>query len=74
MLIYIHIFEFCPLQHSLIAMSSCLHFLDLSECDRTVTSSVLSISNSISPSHMHSIETVECLLCILVSRRHKDKH
>ena len=36
--------------------------------------SMLSISNSICPNHMHSIETVECLLCVLVSRRHKDKH
>ena len=36
--------------------------------------SMLSISNSICPNHMHSIETVECLLCILVSRRHRDKH
>ena len=35
--------------------------------------SMLSISNSICPNHMHSIETVECILCILVSRRHRDK-
>ena len=36
--------------------------------------SMLSTSNSISPSHMHSIETVECLLCVLVSRRYRDNH
>ena len=36
--------------------------------------SMLTISNSICSNHMHSIETVECLLCILVSRRHRDKH
>ena len=47
---------------------------ELSECDRTPNFSMLSISNSISPSHMHSIETVECLLCILVSRRYRDNH
>ena len=48
-----------------------LHFL-LSECDRTLTSLCSLSQNSISPSHMHSIETVECLLCVLVSRRHRD--
>ena len=30
--------------------------------------------NSIYPNHMHSIETVECLLCVLVNRRQRDKH
>ena len=34
---YICILVFCPLQHSLIAMSSCWIF-ELSECDRTLTS------------------------------------
>ena len=33
-----------------------------------------STSNSIYPNHMHSIETVECLLCVLVSRIYRDKH
>ena len=47
---------------------------DLSECDRTLTSSMLSTSNSIYPNHMHSVETVECRLCVLVSRRYRDKH
>ena len=32
-----------------------------------------SISNSIYPNHMHSSETVKCLLCVLVSRRYRDK-
>jgi len=36
--------------------------------------SMLSTSSSIYPNHMHSVETVECLLCILVSRRYRDKH
>ena len=36
--IYIYILVFCPQQHSLIAMSSCLIFFELSECDRTLTS------------------------------------
>ena len=64
---------FCPLQHSLIVMSSCwIFWTKWMWSDPNL--SMLSISNSICPNHMHSIETVECLLCILVSRRHKDKH
>ena len=63
----------CPLQHSLIAMSSCwIFWTKWMWSDPNL--SMLSISNSISPSHMHSIETVECLLCVLVSRRYRDKH
>ena len=71
--LYIYILVFCPLQHSLIAMSSCwIFWTKWMWSDPNL--SMLSISNSISPSHMHSIETVKCLLCILVSRRHRDKH
>ena len=57
-----------PLQHSLIAMSSRFESFELSECDRTLTS-LCSLLKSIYPNHMHSIETVECLHCVLVSRR-----
>ena len=71
--IYIYILVFCPLQHSLIAMSSCwIFWTKWMWLDPNL--SMLSISNSISPSHMHFIETVECLLCVLVSRRYRDKH
>ena len=71
--IYIYMLVFCPLQHSLIAMSSCwIFWTKWMWSDPNL--SMLSISNSISPSHMHSIETVECLLCVLVSRRYRDKH
>ena len=70
---YIYILVFCPLHHSLIAMSSCwIFWTKWMWSDPNL--SMLSISNSISPSHMHSIETVECLLCVLVSRRQRDKH
>ena len=70
---YIHILVFCPLQHSLIAMSSCwIFWTKWMWSDPNL--SMLSISNSISPNHMHSIETVECLLCVLVSRRYRDNH
>ena len=66
-------FDFYPLQHSLIAMSSCwIFWTKWMWSDPNL--SMLSISNSISPNHMHSIEIVECLLCVLVSRRYKDKH
>ena len=66
-------FGFCPLQHSLIAMSSCwIFWTKWMWSDPNL--SMLSISNSICPNHMHSIETVECLLCVLVSRRQRDKH
>ena len=69
----IYILVFCPLQHSLIAMSSCwIFWTKWMWSDANL--SMLSISNSISPNHMHSIETVECLLCVLVSRRYRDKH
>ena len=69
----IHILVFCPLQHSLIAMSSCwIFWTKWMWSDPNL--SMLSISNSISPSHMHSIKTVECLLCVLVSRRYRDNH
>ena len=68
-----HLLVFCPLQHSLIAISSCwIFWTKWMWSDPNL--SMLSISNSISPNHMHSIETVECLLCILVSRRDRDKH
>ena len=68
----VHIFVFCPLQHSLIAMSSCwILWTKWMWSDPNLF--MLTISNSICPNHMHSIETVECLLCILVSRRHRDK-
>ena len=70
---YIYMLVFCPLQHSLIAMSSCwIFWTKWMWSDPNL--SMLSISNSISPSHMHSIETVECLLCVLVSRRYRDNH
>ena len=69
----IYILVFCPLQHSLIAMSSCwIFWTKWMWSDPNL--SMLSISNSISPNHMHSIETVECLLCVLVSRRYRDNH
>ena len=71
--IYIYILVFCPLQHSLIAMSSSwIFWTKWMWSDPNL--SMLSISNSICPNHMHSIETVECLLCVLVSRRQRDKH
>ena len=71
--IYIYILVFCPLQHSLIAMSSCwIFWTKWMWSDPNL--SMLSISNSISPNHMHSIETVECLLCVLVSGRYRDNH
>ena len=71
--IYIYMLVFCPLQHSLIAMSSCwIFWTKWMWSDPNL--SMLSISNSISPNHMHSIETVECLLCVLVSRRYRDNH
>ena len=70
--IYIYTLVFCPLQHSLIAMSSCwIFWTKWMWSDPNL--SMLSISNSICPNHMHSIETVECLLCVLVSRRYRDK-
>ena len=70
---YIYILVFYPLQHSLIAMSSCwIFWTKWMWSDPNL--SMLSISNSISPNHMHSIETVECLLCVLVSRRYRDNH
>ena len=69
----VYILVFCPLQHSLIAMSSCwIFWTKWMWSDPNL--SMLSISNSISPNHMHSIETVECLLCVLVSRRYRDNH
>ena len=71
--LYIYILVFYPLQHSLIAMSSCWIFWTKGMWSDP-NLSMLSISNSISPNHMHSIETVECLLCVLVSRRYRDKH
>ena len=72
-MLIIYILVFCPLQHSLIAMSSCwIFWTKWMWSDPNL--SMLSISNSISPNHMHSIETVECLLCVLVSRRYRDKH
>ena len=46
---------------------------ELSECDRTLTS-LCSLIKSIYPNHMHSVETVECLLCVPVSRRYTDNH
>ena len=71
--IYIYILVFCPLQHSLIAMSSCwIFWTKWMWSDPNL--SMLSVSNSICPNHMHSIETVECLLCVLVSRRYRDNH
>ena len=69
----IYILVFCPLQHSLIAMSSCwIFWTKWMWSDPNL--SMLSISNSISPNHMHSIETVECLHCVLVSKRYRDNH
>ena len=71
--LYIYILVFCPLQHSFIAMSSCwIFWTKWMWSDPNL--SMLSISNSISPNHMHSFETVKCLLCVLVSRRYRDKH
>ena len=70
---YIYILVFCPLQHSLIAMSSCwIFWTKWMWSDPNL--STLSISNSTSPNHMHSIETVECLHCVLVSWRYRDNH
>ena len=46
---------------------------ELSECDWTLISLCYHLK-SIYPNHMHSIETVECLRCVLVSRRYRDKH
>ena len=71
--IYVYVLALCPLQHSLIAMSSSwIFWTKWMWSDPNL--SMLSISNSISPNHMHSIETVECLLCVLVSRRYRDNH
>ena len=73
LLSHIYILVFCPLQHSLIAMSSVwIFWTKWMWSDPNL--SMLTISNSICPNHMHSIETVTCLLCILVSRRYRDKH
>ena len=70
---YIHMIAFCPLQHSLIAMSSrWIFWTKWMWSDPNL--SMLPTSNSIYPNHMHSVETVECLLCVLVSRRYRDKH
>ena len=70
---YIYILVFCPLQHSLIAMSSSwIFWTKWMWSDPNL--SMLPISSSICSNHMHSIETVECLLCVLVSRRQRDKH
>ena len=73
-LFHTHIYiVFCPLHHSLIAMSSCwIFWTKWMWLDPNL--SMLSISNSISPNHMHSLETVKSLLCVLVSRRYRDKH
>ena len=69
----IYILVFYRLQHSLIAMSSCwIFWTKWMWSDPNLT--MLSISNSISPNHMHSFEPVKCLLCILVSRRYRDNH
>ena len=69
----VYILAFCPLQHSLIAMSSSwIFWTKWMWSDPNL--SMLPISNSICPNHMHSIETVECLLCVLVSRRYRDNH
>ena len=71
--IYVYILAPCRLQHSLIAMSSSwIFWTKWMWSDPNL--SMLPISNSICPNHMHSFETVECLLCVLVSRRHRDKH
>ena len=70
--LHIYILAFCPLQHSLIAMSSSwIFWTKWMWSDPNL--SMLTISNSICPNHMHSIETVKCLLCVLVSRRQRDK-
>ena len=76
--IYIYIYVYicqCSVLYS-IHLQLCLlvESFELSECDRTLTSLCSLSQNSISPSHMHSIETVECLLCVLVSRRYRDNH
>ena len=71
--IYVYILALCPLQHSLIAMSSSwIFWTKWMWSDPNL--SMLPISNSICTNHMHSIETVECLVCVLVSRRQRDKH
>ena len=68
--IYIYMLVFCPLHHSLIAISSCwIFWTKWMWSDPNF--SMLSISNSISLSHMHSVETVECLHRVLVSWRYK---
>ena len=63
----------CPLQHSLIANSSYLHLSRAKWMWSDPNPFYASTSDSIYLNHMHSIETVECLLCILVSRRYRDK-
>ena len=55
---YIHIFVFCPLQHSLIAMSSYLNFWSKWMWSNP-NPFCASTSNSIYPNHMHSIETCQ---------------
>ena len=73
-IILVYTLVFYPLQHSLIAMSSYLNFSWSKWMSSDPTPLCASTSNSIYPNHMHSIETVECLLCVLVSRRYRDKH
>ena len=69
----IYMLVFCPLQHSLIAISSCwIFWTKWMWSDPNL--SMLPTSNSVYPNHMHSVETVECLLCVLVSRRQRGKH
>ena len=54
--IYVYTLALCPLQHSLIAMSSSWIFWTKWMWS-TPNLSMLPISNSICPNHMHSIET-----------------
>ena len=66
-------FGFCPLQHSFIAMASCLNLSWSKWMWLDPNPFYASTSVSIYPNHMHSIETVDCLLWVLVSRRQSDK-
>ena len=78
---YLHYVDYIDIYSSVLSSTAFTYsyvFLvesfELSECDRTLNSLCSLSQNSISPSHMHSIETVECLHCVLVSRRYKDNH
>ena len=58
-LVFVYISVFCPLQHSLIAMSSFLNLYWSKWMWSDPNLFCASTSNSICPNHMHSIETYQ---------------